>query len=267
MHLGHARTFWIAHERARNFEGTLVFRNEDLDPQRSQSQYAKAMLEDLRWLGIQWQEGPDLGGEYAPYVQSMRRNWYLDAWRELRDAGWIYPCTCSRKDLAEAAAAPHESNDEPLYGGKCRSNRSHADLPAGVNWRFRVPDGRTIKFEDRAKGPQAYQAGKDFGDFLVWRRDDVPAYQLAVVVDDAAMRITEVVRGEDLLKSTARQILLFEALGIQPPNWYHCELMTDKEGTRLAKRYDSLSLRHLREWGMTPDQVIGKFRFNDVRPA
>jgi len=212
-------------------------------------------MEDLRWLGITWQEGPDVGGEFAPYVQSMRRSWYLDAWRELRDGGFIYPCTCSRKDLAEAAGAPHEQNDEPMYPGKCRRKRSDSDAPAGVNWRFRVPDGRVIRFEDGGRGPQEYIAGRDFGDFVIWRRDDVPAYQLAVVVDDAAMGITEVVRGADLLKSTARQILLFEALGIKSPSWYHCDLVTDGDGIRLAKRHDALSLRKMRESGMTPEEV------------
>ena len=260
MHLGHARTFWTAYQRARNAGGTLVFRNEDLDPQRSKPEFAEAMLEDLRWLGIEWQEGPDIGGSHAPYVQSMRRSWYLDAWRELRDAGWIYPCTCSRKDLAESPGAPHETNDEPMYPGKCRANRSQADSPAGVNWRFRVSDDRRIRFDDGGQGRQEYVGGRDFGDFVVWRRDDVPAYQLAVVVDDAAMQITEVVRGADLLKSTARQILLYEALGIKPPAWYHCPLVTDDDGMRLAKRHDALSLKKLRESGLSPTLVRERFR-------
>lgn len=263
MHLGHARTFWTAYQRSLEHSGTLVFRNEDLDPQRSKLEFAQAMVDDLRWLGIRWQEGPDAGGPHAPYVQSMRRDWYLGAWRELRDAGWIYPCTCSRRDLAEAAGAPHETNDpddEPLYSGKCRGKRSKADSPAGVNWRFRVPDGRAIRFTDLTQGPQHFIAGRDFGDFVVWRRDAVPAYQLAVVVDDAAMEITEAVRGADLLKSTARQILLYEALGLKPPAWYHCELVTDDAGVRLAKRHDALSLRQLRESGRSPQEVLEKFQ-------
>ncbi|MGZ4815140.1 MAG: glutamate--tRNA ligase family protein [Terriglobales bacterium] len=264
MHLGHARTFWAAYKRACNAGGTLVFRDEDLDPQRSKREFAEAMIEDLCWLGIEWQEGPDVGGPYAPYVQSMRRNWYLDAWRELRDGGWIYPCTCSRKDLAEAAGAPHEQNDEPMYPGKCRGNISQHDTPAGVNWRFRVPDGRRIRFEDGGQGRQEYIAGRDFGDFVVWRRDDVPAYQLAVVADDAAMRITEVVRGADLLKSTARQILLFEALGIRSPAWYHCDLVTDDDGVRLAKRSDAMSLRKLRENGKSPEQIREVWKDNRI---
>ena len=241
-----------------------MFRDEDLDPQRSKPEFARAMIEDLRWLGIEWQEGPDVGGPHAPYVQSRRRSWYLESWRKLRDGGFIYPCTCSRKDLAEAAGAPHEmielqSNDEPMYAGKCRGKTSQSGAPAGVNWRFRVPDDRTVRFDDRRLGEQEYVAGRDFGDFVVWRRDDVPAYQLAVVVDDAAMGITEVVRGEDLLKSTARQLLLYEALGLGPPAWYHCELLTDDAGMRLAKRHDALSLRKMRESGVRAEEVWARF--------
>ena len=258
LHIGHARTFWTAAQRAIQNEGTLILRNEDLDPQRSRPEFARAMIEDLRWLGITWTEGPDCGGPYEPYVQSERRAHYIDAWRKLRDTGFIYPCTCSRKDLAQAAAAPNDLDDEPLYPGKCRthSNASSFAEPAGVNWRFRVPDGKEITFTDLNLGQQCYVAGRDFGDFLVWRRDDVPAYQLAVVVDDATMQITEVVRGADLLKSTTRQLLLQRALGLPIPAYFHCELVRDAEGVRLAKRHDSLSIRHLRESGMSPQAAL-----------
>jgi glutamyl/glutaminyl-tRNA synthetase len=239
-------------------------RNEDLDPQRSKPEFTTAMLEDLRWLGIWWQEGPDVGGPYAPYVQSRRRKLYLEAWRQLVRAGFVYSCRCSRKDLARCAQAPHDENDEPIYPGTCRpADNSRPmeppDSPVGVNWRFRVPAGETIAFEDGHMGPKSYVAGRDFGDFLVWRRDDVPAYQLAVVVDDAAMHITEIVRGADLLRSTARQILVYRALGMETPVWYHCPLMLDAKGQRLAKRHDALSLRALREQSRMPEDVIGLF--------
>ena len=263
LHLGHARTFWIAYQRAVQANGVLVMRNEDLDPQRSKPEFAAAMLEDLRWLGIWWQEGSDVGGPYAPYVQSRRRKFYLEAWRRLVRDGFVYPCRCSRKDLARSAQAPHDEDDEPIYPGTCRPQPSGEivvpESPAGLNWRFRVPDGEAIAFADGHFGPQSYVAGHDFGDFLVWRRDDVPAYQLAVVDDDAAMRITEVVRGADLLRSTARQILLYRALGLEPPAWYHCPLMNDERGQRLAKRHDALSLRALRERGIAPQDVIAMF--------
>jgi glutamyl/glutaminyl-tRNA synthetase len=259
LHIGHACTFWTAYQRALARGGTLVFRNEDLDPQRSKPKFADAMIEDLRWLGIRWQEGPDVGGRFAPYEQSGRRECYLATWRSLRDDGFIYPCTCSRKDLATATAAPNEGDDEPFYPGRCRGKIGEAsqhEAPAGLNWRFLVPDGEEIQFDDLHLGPQRFVAGDDFGDFVVWRRDDVPAYQLAVVADDAAMQITEVVRGADLLKSTVRQLLLIRALGLPIPAYYHCDLIRDDVGMRLAKRHDALSLRRLREQGYSPQQAL-----------
>ena len=259
LHLGHARTFWIAAQRAAERDGVLILRNEDLDRQRCRSEFVEAMYEDLRWLGIDWSEGPDRGGPYAPYSQSERRGFYLSAWRRLRDAGAIYPCTCSRKDVAQVAAAPNNDvDDEPIYPGTCR-HRAHAfdfSTPAGVNWRFGVPNNEEVAFDDLHLGRRRYVAGQDFGDFLVWRRDDVPEYQLAVVVDDTAMRVTEVVRGADLLKSTARQILICRALNLELPQYYHCDLVRDESGNRLAKRHDALSIRYLRERGWTPEQTL-----------
>jgi glutamyl-tRNA synthetase len=242
----------------------LILRNEDLDPQRSRPEFARAMMEDLHWLGIDWTEGPDCGGAYGPYSQSERRAHYLEAWRRLREGGFIYPCICSRKDLARSASAPNDTDDELVYPGTCRERNDIADFtePAGANWRFRVPDAERVEFTDGNLGRHSYAVGtgqdKDFGDFLVWRRDDVPAYQLAVVVDDAAMRITEVVRGADLLKSTARQLLLLRALGYEAPDYFHCDLVRDALGTRLAKRHDALSIRRLREGGMTAEGVLKK---------
>jgi glutamyl/glutaminyl-tRNA synthetase len=263
LHIGHARTFWIAAQRAIENHGTLILRNEDLDSQRSRPEFVRAMMEDLHWLGIRWSEGPDCGGAYGPYSQSERRKHYLEAWRRLREEGFLYPCVCSRKDLAQSASAPNDADDELVYPGTCRGRNDVADFtePAGMNWRFRVPDGEVVAFTDLNLGRRQYVAGTDFGDFLVWRRDDVPAYQLAVVVDDAAMKISEVVRGEDLLKSTARQLLLMRALahagqGYAAPDYFHCALVRDSTGARLAKRQDALSIRHLRENGMTPEKVL-----------
>ena len=256
LHLGHARTFWIAQERAQAGGGVLVLRNEDMDALRFKLEFVNAMLEDLHWFGFKWAEGPDCGGAFAPYSQSERLSFYRATLEKLRASGFIYPCTCSRKDIRSAARAPHAADDdEPIYPGTCRANHKSEIGNRKFSWRFRVPDGETISFNDGHFGPQQFVAGKDFGDFVVWRHDDVPAYQLAVVVDDAAMQISEVVRGADLLKSTARQLLLYRALGTPPPAFYHCPLMTDDAGVRLAKRHDALSLRLLRESGARPESL------------
>jgi glutamyl-tRNA synthetase len=272
LHLGHARTFWVAQERARAHGGTLVLRNEDLDSTRYKMEFVGAMLEDLRWFGFEWSEGPDCSGPFAPYNQSERMTLYRAALEKLRAGNFIYPCTCSRKDIQAATRAPHANDDdEPIYPGTCRNKSDKWQVTSDTNsaaavlspvtrhlshsWRFRVPDGETISFADENYGERQFVAGKDFGDFVVWRGDDVPAYQLACVVDDAVMQITEVVRGADLLVSTARQILLYRALGWAVPDFFHCALMLDEKGERLAKRHDVLSLRQLRGQGATPESL------------
>lgn len=259
LHLGHARTFWVAQARARAHGGELILRNDDLDSTRYKMEFVDAMLEDMSWFGFEWSEGPDIGGSFAPYNQSERMDIYRAALEKLRAGGFIYPCTCSRKDIQAAITAPHPENDEePIYPGTCRnkSPTSNSQLPSTkFSWRFRVPDGETISFVDGNCGEQKFVAGKDFGDFVVWRHDGVPAYQLSCAVDDAAMGITEVVRGVDLLVSTARQILIFRALGWVPPKFFHCELMRDERGERLAKRHDALSLRTLRERGLSAENL------------
>ncbi|HEX2327490.1 MAG TPA: tRNA glutamyl-Q(34) synthetase GluQRS [Candidatus Angelobacter sp.] len=263
LHLGHARTFWAAHQRARRANGTLVFRNEDLDQQRCRPEFVQAMFEDLHWLGLDWDEGPDIGGMFGPYAQSQRHDFYLAAWHRLRDGGFVYPCTCSRKDLERALSAPHEDEDEIHYPGHCREKLADArnwQTPAGVSWRFKVPDGKLLSFVDGHFGPRHFTAGRDFSDFLVWRRDDIPAYQLAVVVDDEAMQISEVVRGEDLLRSTARQLLLLRALDYSIPVYFHCPLLRDEHNRRLAKRHDALSLRTLRLRGVDPADLRRSFK-------
>jgi len=244
-------------------------RNEDLDRSRCRLEFVQAMIEDLRWFGLDWQEGPDVGGGYGPYTQSERRLLYLSAWRRLYEGGFLFPCACSRKDVQQAVRAPHPGEEEPLYPGTCRELRLSPDThpwllasspkdrdssrPQRFNWRFRVPDGEVIEYNDECQGHQRFVAGRDFGDFVVWGHDNTPSYQLAVVVDDAAMEITEVVRGCDLLCSTARQLLLYRALNLTPPRFYHCALVVDPQGNRLAKRCDAASLRHLKELGHSPE--------------
>jgi glutamyl/glutaminyl-tRNA synthetase len=264
LHLGHARTFWIAQQRARQAGGKLVLRNEDLDASRARPEFVQAMFEDLRWFGITWDEGPDCGGPYGPYSQSEREPFYQEAFAKLRGNGSLYPCRCSRKDVQQTLRAPHAGDEEPIYPGTCRGNSIDIPQTQNVNWRFRVPDGEAITFEDGCQGAQRFVAGQDFGDFVVWRADGVASYQLAAVVDDAAMEITEVVRGADLLLSTARQILLYRAMQWPVPQFYHCHLMKDAEGRRLAKRHDALSLRKLREQGATPGNLREKM-LDDAR--
>ena len=258
LHLGHARTFLIAAERARQHGGRLILRNDDLDTQRARASLVQAMIEDLAWLGLTWHEGPQPDGtemgDAGPYSQSKRSAHYADAFEHLRAMGAIYPCVCSRRDVQAAIHAPHaEDDDEPLYPGTCRVGL--AEEGRSTAWRFRVPEGEIVCFEDQLLGPQAFVAGRDLGDFIVMRRDGVPSYQLACAVDDAAMAITEVVRGRDLLRSTARQLLLLRALSLPRPAYAHCPLVLDEHGTRLAKSDHARSLRHFRENGMSAAAV------------
>ncbi len=248
LHVGHARTFWVAWRRAREAGGTVVLRNDDLDAGRSRPEFVEAFMEDLAWLGLDWDEGP--------VAQSGRIALYEEALRRLQEGGWVYPCKCSRRDVLLALGAPHAGEDEPLYPGTCRG-KAIGDLGASpVSWRMRVEAGEVVEFEDGATGRQRFVAGRDFGDFVVWRPDGLPSYQLACVVDDAGMGMTEVVRGEDLLASTARQLLLYRALGYEAPRFHHCPLVRDRQGRRLAKRHDALSVRELRRAGWSATGIL-----------
>ena len=260
LHVGHARTFALAAQRAHEANGILIYRTEDLDAGRCRPEFATAALEDLRWLGLQWSEGPDVGGPDAPYVQSQRLTWFREVWQRLQASGHIYPCDKSRKDVERCLTAPHTEDDaEPIFPTELRPSVGagrEAREPGAMNWRFRVPDGESIGFHDEIQGPQRFVAGHDFGDFLVWRKDGFPSYELAVVADDHAMGVTEVVRGADLLLSTARQLLLYQALGWTPPAWAHAPLILDNNGKRLAKRTYGLSVRELKERGYTSNEIL-----------
>jgi glutamyl/glutaminyl-tRNA synthetase len=249
LHLGHARTFWVAAERANGANGTLLLRSDDLDQARCRPQFESAMQEDLAWLGLTW--------ELPVIKQSARIDRYRLALQTLHALGLIFPCSRSRRDVEEAAGAPHD--DEPLYPASFRPPASEQipplSSPSTINWRFRVPDGETISFVDGRLGLKESIAGVSFGDFLVWRKDNMPSYQLACAVDDAEFEISEVVRGEDLVASTFRQILLQKALGYSTPAYFHTELVTDDSGQRLAKRTDALSLRSLREKGVSAESI------------
>jgi glutamyl-tRNA synthetase len=232
------------------------------------------MMEDLKWCGFNWTEGPDLGGPSAPYEQSARIETYQAAFIRLLARGDLYPCYCSRKDIRNATTAPHQAEDEIIYPQTCRPELKQ---PVAVEnwqqfcelnlerdgrrpaWRFRT-NPQSVEFDDGFHGSTNYLAGKDFGDFVVWRQDDVPSYQLACSVDDLAMNITEVVRGADLMISTARQILLIQALQGVVPQYLHCPLMLDAAGNRLAKRVASHSLREMRKTGKDPEQWFTQWK-------
>jgi len=260
LHVGHARTF--ARAAARGAGRGLVLRIEDLDAPRCREESVSAAIADLHWLGLDWSEGPDRGGPYGPYRQSQRTSLYLDIFRQLVHAGAIYPSPHSRRDVEEAATAPQQQSVPPeaesIFPPALRppAGRYSASEPGSVAWRFRVPDGRTLEFHDGEAGLVRRTAGEDFGDFVVWRRDHLAAYELAVVADDHAMEIEEVVRGEDLLTSTARQLLLYEALGWLPPAFCHVPLVRDPAGIRLAKRTAGLSIAALRKRGFSPRDVL-----------
>ena len=250
LHLGHAATFLRCQQSIREQGGELILRIEDLDQQRCKPEYVQASIDDLKAIGIKCDFGPVKGGPDEPYVQSRRLEFYKDVWSELYAKGLIYPCEVSRKQLRQAE--PRSFNDELIFPQELRSEIESEGRtePGEVNWRFRVPENREVSFYDHEmKQEFTFKTDEHFGDFLVWRRDGFPSYELAVVVDDHKMQISEVVRGQDLLLSTARQILLYEALGWDLPKFHHCELLKDEKGERLSKTVKSLSLRELMKRG------------------
>jgi glutamyl-tRNA synthetase len=260
IHLGNARTALLSWLAARSARGAYALRVEDLDGPRVRPGLEARILDELRWLGLDWDEGPDLGGPLGPYRQSERLPRYAQALDRLRGEGLVYPCFCSRSEIAAASQAPHGASDEgPRYPGTCGAlgpgeiaRRATTRRPA---WRLRVVPGE-VRFEDGVHGSVAFEVAREVGDFVVARADGVPAYQLAVVVDDAAMAITDVVRGDDLLSSTARQLLLYRALALPAPRFAHVPLVVGEDGARLAKRHGALSLGELRERGADPRSVV-----------
>jgi glutamyl-tRNA synthetase len=260
LHLGGARTALVAWLAARAANGAFVMRVEDLDRPRVVAGAEARILDDLRWLGLDWDEGSDVGGPFAPYRQSERSARYDDAVAQLLAAGRAFPCFCSRADVARAAAAPHAGEDGPRYPGTCgaldpaeAARRARARPPSV---RLRVEPGE-VAWTDDARGPQRDSPHDTVGDFVIRRADGVAAYQLAVVVDDAAMRITDVVRGDDLLTSTARQLLLYEALGLRAPRFAHVALVLGPDGARLSKRHGAIGIAALRERGVSARRVVG----------
>ncbi len=263
LHLGNLRTALLSWLFARCMGGQFVLRIEDLDRPRVRPGATERMLADLHWLGLDWDEGPDCGGLYAPYTQSERLSIYQSYLKKLQDAGLIYPCYCSRAEVIHAASAPQQgAEDGPRYPGTCRSlteaQRRARAATRRPSYRFRVADERIVTFTDLVAGPQQQHVQQAVGDFIICRSDGIFSYQFAVVVDDALMHINQIVRGADLLSSTARQILLYEALAFPIPTFAHVPLIVDEQGKRLSKRISSMGLDPLRTSGATPQQIIGQ---------
>lgn len=258
MHLGNIASALLSWLSARAQGGAWLLRIEDLDPQRSKREYSRIIEDDLHWLGLDWDEGGlDGRGDAGPYSQSRRGDIYARYLELINATGYTYPCRCTRAEIM-ATQAPHQSDGRIVYGGRCRP----AVLPAfgadfdGASTRICVPDS-IISFDDGLYGPQHFNLAREVGDFILRRADGAWAYQLAVVVDDALMGVTEVVRGSDLLLSAAQQIYLYRLLGLEPPRFAHVPLLCNAEGRRLSKRDGSLSMEHLRAT-MTAPQIIGR---------
>jgi glutamyl-tRNA synthetase len=251
QHVGNARTYLIAWLAARARGGRVVLRIEDIDSPRIKPGAAAQACDDLRWLGLDWDEGP--------IVQTERLPEYEAALGRLQAAERVYPCTCTRADIEQSASAPHAEHEAPVYPGTCSVRRVADATGLGDRpfaWRFRAGDA-PIEFTDGFRGAVRLDPREVGGDFVVWKSAHTPAYQLAVVVDDAASGVTEVVRGDDLVPSTPRQLRLYQALGLPPPRFVHVPLVVGPDGRRLAKRHGDTRLATLRAAGVTPQALLG----------
>ncbi len=264
LHLGNLRTALLAWLFVRCTHGQFVLRIEDLDQPRVRPGAAQRMLVDLHWLMLDWDEGPDCGGPYAPYTQSERLHIYQHYLRQLRNADLIYPCYCTRAEIAQAASVQQQGmEDGPRYPGTCRAltatqRRHYEAMGRHPSLRFRVSNERRVTFTDLLLGDYTQHVQQTVGDFIVQRSDGIFAYQFAVVVDDALMHINQVVRGTDLLSSTARQILLYETLGFPIPQFAHVPIMLNEQGQRLAKREQSTGLAPLKSAGKSPQAIVAE---------
>ena len=266
LHIGGVRTALFNWLFARKHGGQFILRIDDTDEQRNVKEALAPILHGFRWLGLDWDEGPDIGGPNAPYVQTQRLQSYEGALEKLKVVERVYPCTCSRSDVEAAASAPHLGQEGPVYPGTCakRSVSDAATLTRSVSegstspfaWRFRTTNN-TRQFTDLVAGPQQCNVAQELGDFIIAKADGSPSYQLAVVADDHAMGITEVLRGDDLLPSAFRQLELYDVLGWQPPQFAHVPLVVGSDGRRLAKRHGDTRLATLRGAGVPPERLIG----------
>ncbi|MEZ5990967.1 MAG: tRNA glutamyl-Q(34) synthetase GluQRS [Planctomycetota bacterium] len=276
LHLGNARSFLLAWLWARHEDGRIIIRVEDIDRPRCKPELREGALEDLQWLGLDWDVGPHAGDPVGEYDQQTRTELYRRYLKQLADIGLAYPCTCTRKDIEQASSAPH-GDEGAVYPGTCRDrweSFEQAEAESGIKpaWRFKFEGGQTlfslaktgsdplphtVSFHDEVQGEVSIDPST-LGDFVLWRRDDLPSYQLAVAVDDALMGVSQVLRGRDLLSSTARQLALYRALGLTAPtHWAHVPFLQDEQARRMAKRDGDLALVQLRDSGVTPERIIG----------
>ena len=262
MHMGNAWTALLAWLDIRQQGGTVILRMEDLDPDRSRNEYMNALLRDLHWLGLDWDEGPDTGGRHAPYRQSERSGLYEAVFAKLCKLDLVYPCFCSRAELRNVAFAPHAGETEFPYSGRCRGltaelQKKFRESGRKASFRLKV-DSAELSFYDEIYGFQNQKLRESCGDFVIRRADGVFAYQLAVVVDDIDMKVDRIVRGADLLASTPRQLYLWNLLGAPPPVFLHVPLLQGSDGARLSKRHGSLTIAALRDSGVKPEAVVGR---------
>ena len=257
QHLGNARTYLLAWLAARSAGGRVVLRIEDIDSPRVKPWAVQQAIDDLHWLGLDWDEGPDIGGPRGPYIQTQRSDRYAAALQRLVEAGHCYPCICTRSDISQAASAPHVGQEGPIYPGHCAVWTPEGALPptGSYCWRFRV-SSQPVTIDDLVAGPTTLVPSADLGDFPLTRKGGEAAYQLAVVVDDAAMGVTQVVRGDDLLPSAFRQAALYRALQLPLPRFAHVPLVVGADGRRLAKRHGDTRLSTFRKEGVAAEQIV-----------
>lgn len=271
QHVGNARTYLLAWLAIRSRGGQVILRMEDIDSPRVKPWAAAQAIEDLHWLGLDWDEGADLGGPHGPYVQTQRLDHYATALEQLKAAEQIYPCTCTRSDVAAAASAPHAGQEGPIYPGTCaeRSAADAASLTVPYCWRWRTSGGRgPLSFHDAFAGLQSCNLGRELGDFVVCKHDGTPSYQLAVVLDDHGMGVNEVLRGDDLIPSTFRQLAIYEFFGWPAPGYAHVPLVVGPDGRRLAKRHGDTRISMLREAGHGPERLVGLLAWScGLRPT
>lgn len=257
LHLGNLRTALLAWLQARLSNGIFVLRIEDLDITRAREGSEYKILADLKKLGLDWDEGPDVGGPLGPYIQTQRNDHYLQAFNQLKRDDLLFPCHCSRKDIQQAASAPHGA--QAIYPGTCRNNASRQNhRKSAAAWRFKTDIGGR-RFYDCVQGVFRQNLRKEVGDFVIKRKDALFAYQLAVVVDDALMGVSDVLRAQDLLDSTPRQIELQSVLNLTTPRYWHVPLMLDDQGDIMSKRYGSDTLEGYLQGGGTVEKLIGTF--------